>query len=171
MRKPITFSIGIFITLLVISCKKETEQTEIPTETKKEYSQIEKAKWLLGNWENATKESDQREIWTQKNDSTFSCNSYVTVQKDTVFHENVDLIQRNDSLFYVVTVVGQNNDKPVSFYLSQSTENQLVFENPKHDFPNKIEYNKIGNDSILPKIHGIRNGKPATEEFPMKRSK
>lgn len=171
MKKSNFSLIIVFISIFVIGCKKETQTTEVQTENKKEFHQLEKAKWLFGNWENLTAESNFREIWKQKNDSTMSAESFVTVQKDTVFHEKVDLIQRNDSLFYMVSVVGQNNEKPVSFYLTQSTENLLVFENPKHDFPNKIEYNKKGKDSIVAKIYGLKDGKEISEEFPMTRSK
>ena len=151
-----------------ISCKKEETKSEIET---KKYSKLQNAKWFIGNWENITKESVSREIWVQKNDSTLFGESFTTVEKDTVFYEKIDLIERNDSLFYIVSVRDQNKEKPVSFYMTKSTDNQIVFENPKHDFPNKIEYNKVGNDSIFAKIYGIENGKETSIDFPMNRSK
>ena len=47
----------------------------------------------------------------------------------------------------------------------------MVFENPEHDFPTKITYKKINADSIVAEISGNRNGKQASELFPMKRAK
>lgn len=152
----------------VISCKKEETKPEIDS---KKYAKLENAKWFIGNWENVTKESVSREIWSQKNDSTLFAESFTMVEKDTVFYEKVDLIERNDSLIYIVSVRDQNKEKPVAFYMTKSTDSQIVFENPKHDFPNKIEYNKIGNDSIFAKIYGTENGKEMAIDFPMKRTK
>jgi hypothetical protein len=165
------FIVIVFAALFFFSCKNESQIEVFGTKTKKKYIQLEKAKWFLGRWENATKEENSQEIWKQKNDSTLFAESFVTVGKDTVFYEKVDLTQRNDSLFYIVSVRDQNKEKPVSFYLTKSTENQLVFENPKHDFPTKIEYNKITNDSIFAKIYGNKDGKEISEGFPMKKSK
>jgi hypothetical protein len=50
------------------------------------------------------------------------------------------------------------------------TSNQLVFENSKHDFPSKITYTKITQDSMVDKISGIFKSEEQTENFPMKRS-
>jgi len=160
----------VFFAALTItfSCKQAESKAEIET---KQYLKLEKAKWFLGNWENVSKASISREIWSQKNDSTLFGESFTTVEKDTVFYEKIDLIERNDSLFYIVSVRDQNKEKPVSFYMTKSTDNQIVFENPKHDFPNKIEYNKVGNDSIFAKIYGTQNGKQTSIDFPMNRSK
>jgi hypothetical protein len=157
-----------FIVLIfTISCKKESEVEVFGIKIQKKYSQLEKAKWFLGHWENVTKEFITKEIWTQKNDSVLWAESFITVAKDTVFYEKVDLIERNDSLFYIVSVRDQNKEKPVSFYLTKATDTQLVFENPKHDFPNKIVYTKITSDSLVATIYGSKK----SEEFPMKRKK
>ncbi len=171
MKKSNTFLSIIFITIFVIGCKKETEATAVAAETEKNYAQLEKAKWFMDSWENLSKESNFREIWTQKNDSTYSGKSFVTVGKDTVFSEEVAVIERNDSLFYNVNVKGQNKDKPVAFYMTKGDEKEVVFENPKHDFPTKIKYTKITNDSIVATISGMQNGKEASESLPMKKSK
>jgi Domain of unknown function (DUF6265) len=114
-------------------------------------------------------EAVMTEIWTKENDSTYKGKSFVTIAKDTVFYENVSLEQKNDSLFYIVSVRDQNKEEPVAFYLTKLSEKQLVFENPKHDFPNKIAYNKINNDSIVAEISGIQKGKENKESFLMKR--
>jgi hypothetical protein len=160
-----------FLTLLMLvivseSCKKEESKTKA---SPKQYSQLQKANWFLGNWENTTKEMEMKELWRKENDSCFKAQSFVTVQKDTVFYEKVDLVQRNDSLFYIVSVRDQNKEKPVSFYMTKATEKELVFENPKHDFPTKITYTKITNDSMVASIFGLKDGKASSETFPMKK--
>lgn len=169
--KSNTFLSIIFIAIFVIGCKNEKQIEVFGVKSKMEYLQLEKAKWFMHSWENLSKESNFREIWIKKNDSTYSAKSFVTVGKDTVFSEEVEVIERNDSLFYNVAVKEQNNNKPVSFYMTKADDNEVVFENPKHDFPTKIKYTKITNDSIVATISGIQNGKENSESFPMKKSK
>jgi hypothetical protein len=45
----------------------------------------------------------------------------------------------------------------------------LVFENKEHDFPQKITYTKISNDSIVAEISGMKDGKQSKESYPMKK--
>jgi hypothetical protein len=94
---------------------------------------------------------------------------FVVGSRDTVFSEHVRLEDANGKLAYIVTVPGQNNEQPVHFEMTSSNESQVIFENPQHDFPNKIIYNKVGNDSLVAEISGIKKGKPALEKFRMKK--
>jgi hypothetical protein len=79
--------------------------------------------------------------------------------------------QKGEALYYIATVKGQNNDKPVTFVRNDTIEKQLVFENPKHDFPQKIVYSMITKDSIVIEISGMQQGKLSSERFSMKKSK
>lgn len=157
--------LSLFLILINFSCKK-IENIKVEN-----YLILKKAKYLIGNWENLTTDADFKEIWKKENDSTFTAMSYITVKKDTVFYENIVLTQTNDSLFYNVSVKGENKDNEVSFYLTSDAHNVLVFENPNHDFPTKIAYKKVSNDSLVAIIYGIKNGKKIKEAYPMKRKK
>lgn len=169
MKKALLFSLVSIITLS--SCKKESQKEVLEIKPKKEFNQLKKANWFIGNWENISKEATFKEIWNTKNDSSFIGESFVIVEKDTVFYEKIDLFQSNDSLFYKVSVKDQNKEKPISFYLTKSDDKEVTFENPKHDFPTKIVYTKISNDSMVGAIYGKKNGKEISETFPMKKTK
>lgn len=161
----------LFILATLVSCKNESQIEVFGIKTKKKYLQLENANWFIGKWENLTETARFEEIWSKVNDSTFLGESIVVIARDTVFYEKMDLFQKNDSLILKISVKDQNKEKPVSFYMTKSNDNQLVFENPKHDFPNKIVYNKINSDSIVATIEGIKKGKTQSETFPMKRTK
>lgn len=152
----------LFASLLLFSCGEKKEAKKFPL--------IEKANWFLGEWENKSKTGDFTENWEKLSDSTFMAVSIIKQGKDTVFHENVVLEQKNDSLFYNVSMK-ENKDDITSFYLTSFTDKQLVFENPKHDFPTKIIYNLITADSISATIHGKIKGVEQTEIFPMTKKK
>ena len=166
MKKSIVATATMALGCIVFSCQKKEEK---PGSSVKTYAQIEKANWLLGNWGNTTKEGILTENWTKQNDSVFAGESYFVVGKDTVFSEKIALEQKGDSLFYVPVIKNQNQGKPVSFALTSAKGNQLVFENPKHDFPQKVTYTKITADSLVAEISGMKDGKAGKETFPMKK--
>ena len=136
-----------------------------------EKDKIKLSRWLLGNWENKTPDGNLSENWKKVNDSTFQANSYFIKEKDTVHFESILLNQKGEQLTYNAKVKGQNNNKPVTFKLTNSTEKQLFFENPKHDYPKKIIYTQIADDSLVTEISGILQGKPSTEKYIMLRTK
>ena len=153
--------------LFLTSCKTDIK---VKIEHDSSYNELKKAEWFLGEWSNKTPEGELTERWKKENDSVYKGESYfVKHGKDTVFSEKVDLIETNGKLTYIVTVPGQNSEQPVAFEMISASENQVVFENPNHDYPSKIIYNKISSDSIVAEISGMQKGKPAHETFPLKK--
>ncbi|MTH14124.1 DUF6265 family protein [Flavobacterium sp. LC2016-01] len=132
-----------------------------------EKDKIKVADWLIGNWENKSPDGVLTENWQKLNDSTFSAASYFIKGKDTLHFESIVLAQLGETLTYKATVKGQNDDKPVSFPSTSETNQKLVFENPKHDYPQKITYTKGANNTLTAEISGNLNGKLTTERFIM----
>lgn len=162
MRKN-TFALAFLACIaFTVSCKKQVE---------KQPGQITKAEWFLGSWENKTPQGDLSESWTKINDSVFNGESYFIKGKDTLFGETVVLSEKDGALLYTVTTKGQNGDLPVAFKMTGATANSIVFENPAHDFPQKISYKMITKDSLVAEISGTQSGKPASETYPMGRKK
>ncbi|MFV5696137.1 DUF6265 family protein [Flavobacterium sp. LB3P122] len=152
----------ILLLLALVSCKNSDSN---------KIEKIKAASWLLGNWENKSADGNLTENWKKVNDSTFQAQSYYIKEKDTLHFEAITLQQKGEELTYNTAVKGQNEDKPVSFKLTTGTEKQLVFENPKHDYPQKISYTQITPDSLVAKISGMQQGKPSSEQFSMKKTK
>ena len=46
------------------------------------------------------------------------------------------------------------------------SEREAVFENPQHDFPQRISYELKGDGTLLAAIEGTKNGKTRRVEFP-----
>jgi hypothetical protein len=53
--------------------------------------------------------------------------------------------------------------------MTSDSENTFVFENPKHNYPQKIVYKKVNENSLVATISGMQQGKQSTESYPMKR--
>jgi hypothetical protein len=151
----------ILLLLAIVSCK-DKEATE--------KDKIKTANWLLGKWETKTADGVLSENWKQLNDSTFQGESFFIKGKDTLHFESIVLQQKGEELIYNATVKGQNEDKAVPFKLTLGNEKQLVFENPKHDYPKKIFYTLINKDSLVASISGVQLGKTSWEKFGMKKA-
>ncbi|KQO33167.1 hypothetical protein ASF10_19020 [Flavobacterium sp. Leaf82] len=146
------------LVLVAISCQKKESV---------EKDKIKIADWLIGNWENKSPDGALSENWIKLNDSTFSAASYFIKGKDTLHFENIVLAQKGETLTYFATVKGQNDDKPVAFPSTAESDKQLIFENPKHDYPQKITYTKGADNTITAEISGKLDGKVTTEKFVM----
>jgi hypothetical protein len=151
----------ILLLLVIVSCKNKNEKGN---------EKITKANWLLGKWETKTADGNLSESWKQVNDSTFQGLSFFIKDKDTLHNESIILQQNGEDLIYNATIQGQNENKAVSFKMISGNEKQMVFENPKHDYPQKITYTLITKDSLVAAISGIQLGKPSSEKFGMKKT-
>ena len=148
----------IILLLAVVSCQKKESV---------EKDKIKAADWLIGNWENKNPYGVLTENWQKVNDSTFNAESYFIKGEDTLHFESMVLAQKGEKLTYIATVKGQNNGKPVAFPSTSETENKLTFENPQHDYPQKITYTKGTNNTLTAEISGKLQGKLTTERFIM----
>jgi hypothetical protein len=170
MKNTFKFLMILAIASTIISCG-DSGKTNPADNTITSFNDLEKANWLIGEWQNNSPEGITTETWERKNDSVFAGKSYFIMGKDTVSSETISLEQNGKKLFYIPTVRDQNSNQPVNFILTSSTNKQLIFENPEHDFPQKISYTQITYDSLLAEISGSIEGKPNAQTFPMVRVK
>lgn len=159
--------IFVLATAVLYSCQNDTAT---PTSKEKEKSRLERAEWLLGRWENNSKEGNLSETWVKNGNNAYTAETFIVVGKDTVFKEHSSLEETGKTLQCVITIPDQNEAKPVVFTMTKQEDNLMVFENPKHDFPTMIRYEHKG-DSTIAEISGIQKGKFAKERFPMKKVK
>ncbi|WP_439507028.1 DUF6265 family protein [Sediminibacterium sp.] len=134
-------------------------------------NEIKNAEWLIGTWENKTPNGSIYETWAKVSDVELSGKSYMLKEKDTIVFETIRLIQENNNLFYMPKVKNQNDNMPVRFKAKTASNNELIFENPNHDFPQIIAYSKINANALVAEIAGTKNGKERKQIFPMSRVK
>ena len=167
--KKITVSLAMLATIAACSDKKK-DAIETAEPKNAISAKLDDAKWLVGNWANVSEEGTLTETWKRESDSSYSAKTYFITGKDTSFSESVRLVERNGNLIYIAQASGQNDEKPVEFALTALEGGNMIFENPKHDYPNMIVYENYG-DSIKARISGNKLGVKTKEEFPMKKVK
>jgi len=85
----------------------------------------------------------------------------------TVAYEFVLLREdANGDLVYEAHPSGQ---EAATFQLARWSATELVFENPGHDFPQRIIYTLADKDTLNAAVEGLRNGQLRRSEFPYRR--
>jgi hypothetical protein len=164
--KSHVYTLLLLMCTTIVSCKDD--QHSGSGKKQETGDKLKLADWLIGKWENRVGDVLVTEIW-EKGEDTYFGKSYSIRNSDTVSSERIQLKNEGDKLVYLPIVKNQNADEVVKFTLTSFTEKQLIFENPEHDFPQKISYTLITNDSLLAEISGLYKGKLASEKFPMHR--
>lgn len=155
-----TIITSIIAAICLTSCKTDSSN--------KSFEKLEKMSWLVGEWENKMPDGVLTETWVVYNDSIFAGRTVFVKDKDTLHSEEIVLTQKGETLLYIPTVKGQNDNKPVEFKMTESkTENEFAFENPAHDYPQKIVYKKVNDTNLIATISGKQQGKPSSESYPM----
>jgi len=130
---------------------------------------FDKVRWLKGTWVNESNTGNIYESWSQVNNYELQGISYLIQGQDTIVKETIRLIIENDAMYYIPSVKSQNEGKPIRFVMTRLSDNQMMFENPEHDFPQVIYYRQESKDSLLAEIWATDEGKIHKISFPMKR--
>jgi len=84
----------------------------------------------------------------------------------TVGFEYMRIEQKSDGIFFIAKP--SENKEETAFKLKSSTLNEAVFENPEHDFPQRVIYKLLGN-KMIGRIEGNQDGKFLGIDFPMEK--
>jgi hypothetical protein len=154
---------------LALSCTN-SQKENLRDERDGSRAKIMEADWLIGSWYSQSAKGVNYEVWEKFNDTIFVGRSYSVHGVDTVSSEFIKLVQHGNELSYIPTVPDQNRGQPVAFKLIFLDSGKLVFENQKHDFPQRIAYKRISKDSLVAEISGMIKGEYHARQFPMARS-
>lgn len=120
---------------------------------------------LEGLWRMTTPMGPLFEEWKKLTDNHLTGKSYTVKGKDTIVLENIVLKEEGKQVYYIPTVKNQNNAKPVAFTMVSDTDESYVFEFMAHDYPQRIIYRFVTNDSVVARIEGNVKGKEKWSEF------
>lgn len=117
-------------------------------------SSQEMPNFLLGTWKMENEEL--YEHWDKLNVN--SMRGFAYSLKDGQMHvfEHLEISKKKNKLTLSAAVQGQNDGKTIEFKQTKSGET-VVFENPKHDMPNKIEYTKLNENELQVRLSGNNN--------------
>jgi hypothetical protein len=118
--------------------------------------------WMAGSWSGTARGIEMEEQWTLPKG-----NSMIGLHRDvgkgrTLGFEFLRIEQQGDAIVYLSMPNGRSPATP--FPLKEVSGTRVVFENPSHDFPQRIIYWKDGAD-LCARIEGTSNGKEGSQEW------
>ena len=140
--------IVIFILIVVVTFSQTLQDSTAKKDS------IDQLNWFSGYWIAEINGTKMEECWLPENN-----NSMIGLHRDSfksgkIFYEYLRIEQIGDSIIYFASPKGR---KPTKFLLVSIEHHKVIFENPDHDFPQKIIYT-LNSDTLTARIEGKVNG-------------
>jgi hypothetical protein len=111
---------------------------------------IEKAVWLTGCWLASSGSTETEEVWLAPKGGIMLGVSRTVRDGAATGYELLRLHEAEGRLVLSAYPSGQ---RPADFTLSGGSPGRLRFENPSHDFPRVIEYERVTADTLLARVY------------------
>ena len=127
---------------------------------------IDRVAWMQGCWQLTNGDRIVEENWTSPKAGSMMGTGRTIRAGKLVEHEFVLLAERDGRLAYQAHPSGQ----PSTTFISKEMDaTSVVFEDPAHDFPQRVGYRRVAGDELLGWIEGTVSGKLRRVEFPYRR--
>ena len=123
--------------------------------------------WMAGNWNGVQGGVEMEEFWQQPRGNTM-----LGLHRDVAGGRTVSFeFMRIEATPEAITYWASPGGRPATpFRLIEQKGKRAVFENAKHDFPQRVIYWLDDDGALHAKIEGTMNGKPAAEEWTWRRA-
>ncbi len=153
------FTICLLLCLLPVAPGMRAQQAAKPT--------VQALGWISGCWESTRGKRYNEEHWMKAAGNTLLGMSRTVNDGRTQEFEFLRIHEDKGDIYYTAKPSGQPE---ASFKLISWKEHEAVFENPTHDFPQRIIYRRT-NDTMQARIEGKLNGQERGVDFPFTRVK
>ena len=124
--------------------------------------------WLSGCWAATDQDTGSGEQWMPPAGGTMLGMSRTVSDGETVAFEFIRIVSTGDGgLVFIASPSGQNT---TGFALVSVTDHEVIFENPDHDFPQRIIYRLLSDEDLLGRVEGTINGTARAIDFPLKKT-
>jgi hypothetical protein len=122
--------------------------------------------WIAGCWELSAGSRRIEEQWMAPRGGLMLGVSRTVVGDSLREYEQVALFERGGRLVYAATPARQ---APAEFESIAVSDSAVTFENPTHDFPQRVMYRRHGPDSLVARVEGLRSGRLRGSDYPYRR--
>ncbi|MEP7157233.1 MAG: DUF6265 family protein [Betaproteobacteria bacterium] len=124
--------------------------------------------WLAGCWYGRNERSEFREQWMRPAGGVMLGMGHSTYKGKMLSFESLRI--ELDATGIPVYTIKPSDQAEASFKSTRYDATTIVFENPTHDYPQKITYSLRANGMLDAKIEGMLKGREARIDFPMRRA-
>lgn len=158
MKLKFRQAIAIFLTIYLPA------SAALPLETK---FTLEDLGWLHGCWVSNRDGAEITEQWMKPAGRTMLGMSRTISNAKTVEFEFIQI--RQDEKSEIHFIAKPSGQKEASFKMVSAGKYEITFENPKHDFPQRITYRLEADGTLAARIEGTSKGKTKAVDFRMKK--
>lgn len=130
---------------------------------------VERFAWMTGCWEQNDNGRVTIERWGRPTENLVLGTSQTIKGTKSVGFEFLRIVDNGHGPMYVARPHSAKEETP--FAMVSAGENEVTFENLKHDFPQRIIYRLAKPDALNARIEGTVNGQLKGIDIPMKRVK
>ena len=112
--------------------------------------EIEKLVWMTGTWTQSKNGEIVQESWLGPKGKMMAAVNLTSSAKRTSF-EFLRIVETPTGLAYLASPGGKT---PVEFKLKEIADKRVVFENPAHDFPQRVMYWIEPDGAMIARIEG-----------------
>lgn len=130
--------------------------------------------WMSGCWRQESPSRMVDEVWmAPSGDGMLGMSRTVAcpepcrgAQRRMVDHEFLQIRAQDGRIVYIAK---PSRQPEATFTAVKVGPGEVVFENPAHDFPQRIIYRLQGDGSLAARIEGVAKGEARGVDFPMRR--
>ncbi len=150
-RSILQFNFRLIVVLaLAVICWQSafTSARAVVTETPHSISQLS---WMTGDWQTVGKTKIEEHWMAPAGGTMIGMGRTLRGDRTTEF-EFLRIQERDGEIYYVANPLGLC--PATDFKLTKLTSDQVVFENPQHDFPKRVSYRKNSDGSLTATVDG-----------------
>jgi Domain of unknown function (DUF6265) len=153
-------ALGLSVLVVVLVLGGSSRSVAAPPE-------LSSLSWLAGSWEGKdTSGMEMEEVWTTAKGGTMLGLHRDVKDGRLASFEFLRIESGAEGLVYLA----QPRGKPATpFPFKEGAAKKVVFENPKHDFPQRILYWMTDDGALHARVEGMQGGKLVGEEWSWRR--
>ena len=128
---------------------------------------LKKLEWLTGQWEGIMGSGLYHEEWYPDELNNLTGRAYLIKNGEITNNEKLKIHLIENDIFYTADV--SHNPAPVSFKLTEYSDKIFIFENPEHDFPQKITYEILSENNFKATVEAVNESKTRKLVYDLKR--
>ena len=127
---------------------------------------VDRLAWLEGCWQQDRGTAVVEEHWMKPFGGSLIGMGRTVAGGKTVEYEFLRIAEVGGVLAYIAQPSGQAE---ATFPVKALADGQVVFENPSHDFPQRVIYRRNADGSVTARVEGTLNGRARGQDFPYRR--
>jgi hypothetical protein len=139
----------------------------VPAQVAAQDQPLEKLSWLAGCWAAESGEPGSGEQWMPLAGGTMLGVGRTVKNGKTREHEFLQIRLNGEGKVVYIALPSRQDE--ATFVATSIGDRSVTFENPQHDFPQRIIYRLLPEDRLAARIEGLRGGALRGVDFPMKR--